>query len=175
MDPEDLNCSNQELLERLQLVTSDGQLTRAAIMTFYSNPEKVSFGCYTKIGYFEGPEILYQDEIHGSLIVQAEKVIDVLYTKYFKAKVTYDYLTRVETYPYPINAIREAVYNALIHNNYSRCIPIQIKVYEDAIYIGNDVSYFYNWTPKELLGRHRSIQPNPSIANVFFRCGFIEA
>ena len=66
-------------------------------------------------------------------------------------------------------------FNALVHNNYARGVPIQISVYADKIYIGNDVSYLENWTPEKLLGKHKSIQTNPAIANVFFRCGFIEA
>ena len=175
MDSEELNCSNRELLEHLQLLTSDGQLTRAAIMTFYSNPEELSFGCYTKIGCFEGSEVLYQDEVHGSLLVQAERVIDLLNTKYFKALVSYDPLTKIEKYPYPIEAIREAVYNALIHNNYHSGIPIQIKVYKDRIYIWNDVNYFYCWPIDEIPGRYQSMQSNPSIANVFKCCGLVEA
>ena len=176
MTSEDLSCSDLELLERLQLVTDDGQLKRAAIMTFYRYPEKITGGSYTKIGYFENDaDILYQDEIHGSLLYQADRVIDLLYTKYLKAKITYDNITRIETYPYPKLAIREAVFNALVHNNYARGIPIQISVYADKLYIGNDVSYLENWTPEKLLGKHKSIQTNPAIANVFFRCGYIEA
>ncbi len=176
MTSEDVNCSNLELLERLQLITDDGYLKRAAVMTFYRYPEKVAMGAYTKIGYFENDaDILYQDEVHGSLLYQADRVIDLLFTKYLKAKITYENVTRVETYPYPKLAIREAVFNALVHNNYARGVPIQISVYEDKLYIGNDVSYYEDWTPEKLLGKHKSIQTNPSIANVFFRCGFIEA
>ena len=176
MTSEDLNGSDSELLERLQLVTDDGQLKRAAVMTFYRYPEKIAGGSYTKIGYFENDaDILYQDEIHGSLLYQADRVIDLLYTKYLKAKITYDNVTRIETYPYPKLAIREAVFNALVHNNYARGVPIQISVYADKLYIGNDVSYLENWTPEKLMGKHKSIQTNPAIANVFFRCGFIEA
>lgn len=176
MTAEDLAESERELLEKLQLLTDDGFLKRAAVMTFYRYPEKVAGGSYTKIGFLENDaDILYQDEVHGSLLYQTDRVIDLLYTKYLKAKITYDNVTRIETYPYQKLAIREAVFNVLVHNNYARGVPIQISVYEDKLYIGNDVSYLENWTPEKLLGKHKSIQTNPAIANVFFRCGFIEA
>ncbi len=176
MTSEDFNGNNLELLEKLQLITEDGALKRAAVMTFYRFPEKIATGAYTKIGYFENDaDILYQDEVHGSLLYQADRVIDLLYTKYLKAKITYDNLTRVETYPYPKLALREAIFNALVHNNYARGVPIQISVYANKLYIGNDVSALEQWTSEKLLGKHRSVQTNPSIANVFFRCGFIEA
>ncbi len=87
----------------------------------------------------------------------------------------YHNITRIETFPFPKLAVREAVFNALVHNNYARGIPIQISVYEDKLYIGNDTSGLEIWTPEKLMGKHRSIQTNPGIANVFFRCGFIEA
>ena len=36
------------------------------------------------------------------------------------APVTYENMTRVETYPYVKDAVREGVYNALIHSCWSR-------------------------------------------------------
>ena len=35
-----------------------------------------------KIGKFEGSELLYQDEVHGSLLILADRVIDLIYLKY---------------------------------------------------------------------------------------------
>ena len=42
-----------------------------------------------KIGKFEGSELLYQDEVHGSLLIMADRVIDLIYLKYLKAAVSY--------------------------------------------------------------------------------------
>lgn len=176
MTAKDLELSDLELMKKLELLTDDGSFTRAAVLTFHRHPERVATGCYTKIGFFEdNATLLYQDEIHGSLLYQAVHVLDLLFTKYLRAKITYEKATRVETYPYPWMAIREALHNALVHNNFDRGSPIQISVYEDKLYIADDVSYLEDWTPEKLMAKHKSIQPNPSIANVFFRCGFIEA
>ena len=119
--------------------------------------------------------MVYQDEIHGSLISQADKVIDLIFTKYLKAEISYSGVVRVETYPYPKEAIREAVFNAIAHKLYSSYIPVQIKVYEDKIYISNDCILPEGWTIDDLMGAHRSKPYNPLIANTFFRAGFIEA
>ena len=99
---------------------------------------------------------------------------DLLYTKYLKADISYQGVTRVETYPYPKEAIREAVYNAIVHKNYATLIPIQISVYNDKIYIGNDCIFPEGWTVNHLLEKHRSRPYNPLIANTFFRAGYIE-
>ena len=49
MSKEDLDISNEELLEKLDLV-ADGKLKRAGALCFYRYPEKVIGGCYVKIG-----------------------------------------------------------------------------------------------------------------------------
>lgn len=79
-----------------------------------------------------------------------------------------------ETYPFPKAAIREAVYNAIVHKNYATQIPIQISIYKDKLYISNDCILPSGWTVETLMGKHRSKPFNPNIANGFFRAGFIE-
>ena len=100
MDEKDLNMTNEQLLDSLGLI-KDGKILRAGMMLFHQNPEKWINGSYIKIGYFESDsEISYMDEIHGSLISQADKVIDLIFTKYLKANISYEGVTRVETYPF---------------------------------------------------------------------------
>jgi ATP-dependent DNA helicase RecG len=169
-----LIMSNEQLLDNLGLI-KDGKILKAGMMLLYQRPEKWINGAYIKIGYFENNvEISYMDELHGSLIMQADRVIDLLYTKYLKAKITYDGVTRIETYPFPKPAIREAVYNAIVHKNYATQIPIQISVYHDKLYISNDCILPLGWTVETLMGKHHSKPFNPNIANGFFRAGFIE-
>lgn len=76
-------------------------------------------------------DLLYQDEIHGSLIEQIDQLMEVLHLKYMKAKITYDGMQRIERYFVPDEALREALLNALCHKQYESGIPIQISVYED--------------------------------------------
>lgn len=175
MDKKDIDATNEQLLDSLNLI-ENGQLKRAAILLFHHNPEKWIPGAYVKIGYFESDsELRYQDEIHGSLISQADRVVDLIFTKYLKANISYHGVTRVETYPFPKEAIREAVFNAIAHKFYGALIPIQISVYADKIYIANDCIFPEDWTLADLMGKHRSRPYNPLIANTFFRAGFIEA
>jgi ATP-dependent DNA helicase RecG len=168
MTKEDLDISNAELLEKLDLIV-DGKLKRAAALCFYRQPERVSGGCYVKIGKFEGSEILYQDEVHGSLIIMADRVIDLIYLKYLKAAISYYKDTRVETYPFAREAVREAVFNAIIHCNWAENVPVQIKIEDDVMYVGNCSMLPFGWTAENLLGSHVSKPYNPDIARVFYR------
>ena len=174
MTEADLNMSNEQLLNSLGLLER-GKLKRAAILLFHRNPEKWVTGAYIKIGYFgEGSDLRYQDEIHGSLFIQADRIIELIYLKYMKAVISYDNVTRIETYPLPKAAVREAVYNAIIHSNYAALVPIQIRIHEDAVYISNDCVFPVGWTVETLMERHRSQPYNPNIANAFFRAGYVE-
>jgi len=175
MTKEDLDIPDEELLDHLDLLV-DGKLKRAAVMLFYRKPGRIITGCYVKIGRFgEGSDLQYQDTVEGSLFSIADRVIDLIYTKYLKAAITYEHDVRVETYPFPREGVREAIYNALGHNNYAASIPIQIRIEDDAMYISNNCILPKNWTVETLMGPHKSEPFNPSIANAFYRAGYIEA
>ena len=175
MEKEDLDIPNDELMDHLDLLV-DGKLKRAAVMLFYRKPGRIITGSYVKIGKFgEGSDLQYQDTVEGSLFSIADKVIDLIYTKYLKAKITYEHDVRVETYPFPREGVREAIYNALGHNNYAASIPIQIRIEDDAMYISNNCILPKNWTVDTLMKPHKSEPFNPSIAHVFYRAGYIES
>ena len=175
MEKEDLDIPNDELMDHLDRLV-DGKLKRAAVMLFYRKPGRIITGSYVKIGKFgEGSDLQYQDTVEGSLFNIADKVIDLIYTKYLKAKITYEHDVRVETYPFPREGVREAIYNALGHNNYAASIPIQIRIEDDAMYISNNCILPKNWTVDTLMKPHKSEPFNPSIAHVFYRAGYIES
>jgi ATP-dependent DNA helicase RecG len=54
-----------------------------------------------------------------------------------KAAIIYEGLQRIERFPVPYEALREAVLNALVHRDYSVPAPIQIRVYENKLKIWN--------------------------------------
>jgi hypothetical protein len=107
--------------------------------------------------------------------MQADRIVDLIYLKYLKAEISYYKETRVETYPYPRDGIREIVYNALIHSNWADCIPIQIRIEDDAMYISNSCIFPSELAGDNLFKVHRSMPYNPDIANAFFRAGYVES
>jgi len=173
---EDVLCENNAvLIENLHL--NEGEyLKRAAILLFHNDPERFVTAAYVKIGYFESDsDLRYQDEVHGSLFEQVNKTMDLLLTKYMKAEIRYEGINRIEEYPFPEDALREALLNAIAHKDYSSGSPIQVSVYEDKIMFWNDGQLPENWTIDKLLKKHPSQPYNPDIANIFFRAGLIES
>jgi ATP-dependent DNA helicase RecG len=175
INEESLTDTNEQLLENLQLKEGE-YLKRAAILLFHPSPENFVTGSYIKIGYFQSDdELIFQDAIHGNLFEQIEKTIDLLFTKYIKAEISYEGINRVEKYEYPKEAIREALLNAIAHKDYSGGVPIQISVYRDKIIFWNEGQLPENWTIKNLLVKHASRPYNPDIAIALFRSGYIES
>lgn len=163
------------LMAKLHLMNGP-YLTNAAMLLFAKDPEKWQLGAYVKIGFFENDaDLLYQDEVHGSILEQLDKIVELVHLKYMRAKITYGGMQRIERYFVPEDALREALLNALCHKQYQSGIPIQISVYEDKLYIANHGCLPENWTLENLMRKHASSPYNPSIAHVFYLAGFIES
>ena len=163
------------LLEKLHLFEGH-YLKRAAILLFHPDPERFVTGAYIKIGFFRtNADLVFHDEIHGDLFSQVDKTLETLRAKYLKALISYDGVQRVETYPVPEEALREAILNAVAHKDYSSGTPIQISVYADKLWVWNPGHLPPDWTVARLTEKHSSKPFNPDIANAFFRAGEIES
>jgi ATP-dependent DNA helicase RecG len=175
MTTKDLEITDEMLLKNLRL--TDGEyMKRAALLMFHQDPGNWFLGAYVKIGFFENPaDLLYQDEVHGPLISMADKVEELVYTKYFKGIISYQGMQRVETFPVPRLAFREAVLNAIIHADHSTGNPIHIHIYPNEVLIYNNGRLPETWTAESLFTRHTSLPYNPLLAYAFFRSGQIEA
>jgi ATP-dependent DNA helicase RecG len=175
LSPAILRETDTDLIDKLHLM--EGRyLKRAAVLLFHPDPERFVTGAFVKIGYFlNDADLLYQDEVHGDLFTQVNETVDRLLIKYLKARISYEGVQRVETYPVPEEALREAVTNAIAYKDYASATPIQISVYDDKIMLWNPGHLPSGWTAARLLKKHLSEPYNPDVANAFFRAGMIEA
>lgn len=186
MTENEVNISDELLLRNLKLF--DGEyLTRAAILLFHPTPDSYVTGSYIKIGYFslvgafgEDAEpiedLQYQDVVEGPLILQVDKAIDLIFTKYFKALVDYEGVQRTETNMLTRGIVRELLLNAINHKDYATGVPIQISVYEDKMVIFNMGSWSKRVpTDERVYEKHESVPNNPKIADVSFRSGDVES
>ena len=169
-----LEESDAGVIEKLRLREQEF-LKRAAVLLFHRSPASFVRDAYVKLGYFRDAELLYQDVIEGNLFEQVDRTMDLLYSKYSRALISYKGVYRVETFPVPREAMREAVINAVIHRDYADPVPIQIRVYEDRIMLWNPGHLPADWSVEQLIEEHASRPYNPAVAYAFFRAGMIEA
>ena len=172
-----LNDKTEHLLHDLRLIDEDGHLNRAALLLFHPDPERFVFGAYIKIGFFRDNKgnLEFQDEIHGALMEQVDKAMDLIKSKYLIYRISYEGISRRETPQFPVEAIRESLMNAIAHKDYASAVPIQISVFPDHITFWNAGQLPENWTTERLFESHPSSPYNPLIANAFFRSGDIES
>ena len=173
--PDLLTEPKEVLLQKLHLV-NNGYLTNAAMLLFAKDPQDWQQGAYIKIGYFESDaDLVYQDEIHGSLLAQVDKAIEVICLKYMRAKISCEGIRRIKRYFVPEAALREALLNAVCHKRYESCIPIQVSIYKDRLYVANVGVLPKTWATDNLYGKQEARPYNPNVAAVMYDAGFIES
>ncbi len=73
---------------------------------------------------------------------------------------------------YPVIALREAITNACCHRDYLERSPIQLKIYDDRIVIGNPGGLLPGLDVEHLEGKHKT--RNPLLADWLQALGFVE-
>jgi ATP-dependent DNA helicase RecG len=82
---------------------------------------------------------------------------------------------RVERWSLPLDALREAIHNAVCHRDYEhRGGSVFVELYDDRLEIANIGRLPEGWTPDDLKRRHRSRPPNAILARVLYVAGLIE-
>ncbi|RYE27547.1 MAG: transcriptional regulator [Sphingobacteriaceae bacterium] len=163
------------LLKNLGLISED-QLTNAAILLFGKRPASISGTAIFKIGRFgkEDHDLLFQDIVETNLFTMADKVMEILKSKYLIRPISYQGLERMEPLEYPEAALREAILNAIIHKDYSSTF-IFLRVYNDRLEIWNPGKLPDELNIEKLKGKHSSYPRNIHIAGVFFKAGYVES
>lgn len=119
-------------------------------------------------------DLMFQDIVDGNIIQMTDRVIETLKSKYLISPIHYEGLQRIEPLEIPEPALREALFNSIIHKDYSG-VHIQMKVYNDRIRLWNPGMLPEGMTIEKLMGDHSSQPRNRHIAEVFYRAGFIES
>ena len=172
----DYSSDVKTVLENLDLIDEEGHLRNAAILLFGKRPSRYFTLCDFRIGRFikDETDLIFQDVIEGDIIRMADKVISILRSKYLTTPIHYEGLGRFEPLEIPEKALREAIFNAIIHKDYSG-VHIQMKVYNDRIELWNQGSLPAGWTVEKMLAPHSSQPRNKHIAAAFYKAGFIES
>ncbi|MCL4496505.1 MAG: helix-turn-helix domain-containing protein [Deltaproteobacteria bacterium] len=165
--------SVEKIFDNLKLLTDDKKITRAAILLFGKDPQRFYISATTRVGRFKGSNILDTVISEGNLFNQAEQAAEAI-KKHLNVRFEIKELVRRDIWDYPFDAVREAVINAIIHKDYSSAAEIQIKIYDDRIWLWNPGSLPYQLGIEDLKKEHSSYPKNPLIAAAFYRAGLIE-
>ena len=176
MPSEAMSDSIETVLSNLNLLTEHNTPKNAAILIFGKNPQKCFINARFRIGRFmvDDTDLVRQDEIEGNILQMADKVIWKLRTDYLTANISYEGVHRIERLEIPEMALRELVYNAIVHRDYLGA-DTQMKVYNDRIWLWNEGELPVGFDTENANIEHISKPRNKLIANVFYKAGFIES
>ncbi len=162
------------LLDKLRL-RENGLLKRAAIILFGKEPSRFYSNLAIKIGKFgdAGDDIIFHEVLEGNLIQLQKKIVELLHAKFFIHPIKFEGMQRIEQDEYPKSAVREMIFNALVHRNYMGA-PTQIRSYKGSFSIWNHGGLPEGIRVVDLWKTHRSIPRNPLIADVCFKGGYID-
>lgn len=159
------------LLEQLQLF----QLKRAAVLLFHTAPERLVGGAYVRLGRFDREQrLVEQHSIGGPLFAQFERTLALLEEHLRRCMPGGRQARGPADYPLPLAALREALLNALVHKDYARGTPIQIRLHDERISLWNPAQLPAGWSASGLRERQLSRPGNPDIAAAFQRGGLVE-
>ncbi|HXH99831.1 MAG TPA: ATP-binding protein [Sphingobacteriaceae bacterium] len=95
--------------------------------------------------------------------------------KYLINRIHFEGIHSRELPVYPIEALREALINALIHRNYNSTAAVQIRIYDQSLQIINDGELPDGMSIDDLRKPHLSHPRQVLLADVFYKAGFIES
>jgi ATP-dependent DNA helicase RecG len=163
-----------EVLKKLDLIKED-KPTWAAILLFGKNPQKFVPQAKIHGGRFKDEVTIIDDElIDGNIIDQIDKAMEFV-KRHLKVEfVITGKPRREQVWEYPLEAIREAIINAVCHRDYTEASDIQIRIYDDRLIVWNPGKLPIGITIEDLYKPHKSVLRNRLIAQIFFDVGLIE-
>lgn len=113
--------------------------------------------------------------IEKDLISQVDEIM-----KFIKRSISVRYefegkSKRKEVWDYPLEALREAIINAIVHRDYTAPSNVQVEIYDDRVEVWNPGRLLPGITIENLYKKeHKSIIRNKQIAQIFYDIGYIE-
>lgn len=165
----------KEALERLKLLKNK-KLTNAAVLLFGKDPQKFFLQARIRCARFRGTaavNFIDMKLVDENIIDQVDKA-EKFVLSHIKKAAKVVMFKREEVWEYPLDALREAIVNAVCHRDYFISGNIKIAIFDDRVEISNPGQLPEPLTPSMLKKKHDSILRNPLIANSFFLIKNIE-
>ncbi|MCD6214443.1 MAG: transcriptional regulator, partial [Candidatus Desulfofervidus sp.] len=164
----------EEIFRKLGLM-ENGKINNAGMLLFGKNPQKYFDHARVRVVRLKDNITIIGDRwIEGNLFNQYRETEEAI-KNFINVRYEIKGFEREDIWDYPLEAIREAIANAILHRDYLRAINVQIKVYDDRIWFYNVGGLPEDWDTEKLLSSHASMPRNPTIFNIFYLAGIVES
>ena len=163
-----------QVLEKLELI-KDGKATWAATLLFHKYPQHFLSQAVIHCGKFKERTIVIDDRmIEGTVIEQIEEAMDFIRKNVNVRFVMTGKPAREEVWDYPLEALREAVINAICHRDYTIPSNTEVRIYDNELIVWNPGGLLLGLTLEDLYRPHPSVLRNKGIGGIFYDMGLIE-
>ena len=174
--------STTEILSRLgAFESSTGKITNAAALLFAKNPALFrpswELKCLQLWGTtFEKPFPSYHI-YHGTVFEQVDQALDFVMSRvdhWVGARDAAESAQAPARSEFPIEAVREAIVNAVCHRDYTDDGSVQVMLFRDRLEVLNPGTLPRGWTAANLLQTHDSKPHNGILATAMQWAGYVE-
>lgn len=166
--------NKEEILKKLSLINKNNELLNAGQILFAKEAklemQMAIFATETKLTFLD------IDQVFGNIFELIE-IGEGYIRKNIKWPVNFKSgsMEQVEIPEIPIEAIREALINSIIHRDFKNPKSNEIAIYKDRIEIFNPGEFPERYTPEDFIeGKEGSMPRNPLIANTLYLLKDIE-
>ena len=153
----------------------NGKINNAGALMFASKVEKYVPHAECIFASFKGTDktnIYDRSDVRDDLLTQFGEAV-AFFKKHLNVRSEIRGFDRFDIYEIPLDALREAVVNAIIHRDYAiKGTSIYVRIYDDRVEIENPGGLPDGITKRDF-GKS-SVRRNPIIADLFHRMGKVE-
>lgn len=163
-----------QVLEKLKLIR-DGQPTSAAILLFHKDGKRFLSQAAVHCGRFKEETLIIDDRmLEGTIIEQIDDAMDFIRKNINVRFVMTGRPAREEIWEYPLEALREALINAVCHRDYTIPSNTEVRIYDGRLVVWNPGGLPLGITINDLYKPHPSVLRNKGIGEIFYDVGLIE-
>ena len=169
------NMAVPDLLRNINCISEEETLTHAGILFFGKHPQRFFHNAQLRVVRFKGTSVTHpvidRLDCSGTLweIVNAteefiRKNIRLLSLRSSKS------FQRDDKFEYPLDALREAIINGLIHRNYQEPADVRVFIFDNRVEIISPGTFPEGVSPEKPM--HKPV--NPILTQLMYDVGFIE-
>jgi len=163
-----------QVLEKLEL-RKEGRPTWAATLLFHERPQRFLSQAVIHCGRFKEETMVIDDRmIEGTIIEQVDEAMDFIRKNINVRFVITGKPEREQIWDYPLEALREAVINAVCHRDYTIPSNTEVRIYDDKLIVWSPGGLPFGITIADLYEPHSSVLRNKGIGGIFYDMGWIE-
>ena len=164
-----------DLLRNINCIDDEKTPTHAGILFFGKHPQRFFQNAQLRVVKFKGTSVTHpvidRLDCSGTLweIVNAAEEFIRRNIRLLSLRGSRSF-QRDDKFEYPIEALREAIINGLIHRNYQEPADVRVFIFDDRVEVINPGSFPEDVSPHKPI--HRPV--NPILSQLMYDVGFVE-